>query len=386
MWGNRTVTPQQESIPEHPGVSAARILLRQMQSTIDHLSTQMQAIGELIGQPPNQSGTAPVPKIVSEPPVPAAADAPTGLPLEWLKSSIGNTGTRWLPPADRTGGAWDVLDGVPDSQLTGEHRWIAPNLPAWQSYAKAGTGERVVTIDRNASYFAACGSVMVSPSLLSHTGPLVPELAAKRGGFFRIDRFDWPMQFAHPLGQIAERDGDWWVTNPHLSVLIRLARKNVIDMPVVCESWSGLGKKDLFTEFSETVRRERQYLQTRTGDPEVANTSKRLCSIALRMMWSDDDTKSPIWRPDWSIAVRAEASVRHWGKAWTGREAGGQLLALETVDEAAWLAPADADWHWEPAGYSYGPGYGDVKQKANVTLVEWLKDRQKPGRSARAER
>lgn len=301
--------------------------------------------------------------------------------LEALKTSIGGHGVRWVPVADRPHGPWaTVLDGAADAQLTGEPRWIRPELPTPESMAD----HRVITVDRSGSYFSACGSVRVSAGLLSRTGAIDLEYAKKVGGFFLIIPFDWKHSawMPHPLGRITERE-QWWITAPHLMLLAKLARQGYIEMPTILDSWTGPVKDTLFRKFSVDVKRERAYLRNE-GRADDYVTHKRLASIALRLLWSSEDTKSPFWRPDWSIAIRAEAAVRHWAKAFSACDSGELLLELGTVDEAAFIAPADAGPEWVPAGYVLGTAFGEVKQKDNRPGVEWLESRDATLRGRRA--
>ncbi|MEV8023084.1 hypothetical protein AB0O76_43725 [Streptomyces sp. NPDC086554] len=60
----------------------------------------------------------------------------------------------------------------------------------------------------------------------------------------------------------------------------------------------------------------------------------------------------------------AEASVRHWVKAWGAVQDGHTLIALRNVDEAVFWTPDGT----APATYKYkvGTGFGEVKAKSET--------------------
>jgi hypothetical protein len=247
--------------------------------------------------------------------------------------------------SDRESGPWPLIT----ERMTGEHRWTRPQLPL------AGV---VAVLDRGGSYPSAAGSVMVAANLLTHVGPL--DDRGELAGIFLVDVPEWPHadRIGHPLGKLGAGDGPVWITTPHLDLLTKLAAAGTIPRPAILDSWAGRGTGGLFTAFSKAVREARE---RSAGTPEYEQV-KRRSSIALRALWPKA-ARSPFWRPDWSVSVRAEASVRHWVRAWQAVGAGAELLAIGSVDEVAFVAPAGADATWVPEPYELGPGYGQVKHK-----------------------
>jgi hypothetical protein len=279
----------------------------------------------------------------------------------------------WALPID----AAPARDGLLDwERMTGEHRWSRGQLPL------AG---RVAVLDRSGSYPSAAGSVPVAANLLTHTGPL--DERGHLAGVFLIGPVSWTDErIGHPLGRLGEHDGPVWVTTPHLDLLMKLSDKGTVTRPVILDSWAGKGTSGLFTAYSKRVQEARRKASGTDAYPEV----KRRSSIALRSLWPKG-ARSPFWRPDWSVSIRAEASVRHWVRAWQAVEAGAELVAIGMVDEVAFIAPDDAGDTWVPEPYTLGSDYGQVKHKdvkvgdervpSPITIDQWASTRQ--GRRAR---
>ena len=249
--------------------------------------------------------------------------------------------------------------GLSDDALVGEHKWFAADGPAADAL--------VAVLDISGSYPAACSNVNVCANIPRHAGPL-----AERGdtsGSYLIEAFDWTdPRIGHPLGEMADTAGPWLITTPHLMLLEKLAATGSIPKPVILDSWVGGAVTGLFKPFYEDVRTARE--ETRDDDKGAYLNVKRGSSKALRMLWCS--VGSPWWRPDWSVAIRAEASVRIWAKAWRAVQAGAVLLALTNCDEMHFLAPKDADAEWVPEGYRLGRNYGEIKHKDDVPAGKGL--------------
>lgn len=262
-------------------------------------------------------------------------------------------------------------------EMGGEPKWYAPGWSAqrvrWQDEtgkhqrldlkAPAGWDIRhgaVVLLDRNGSYPSACSSVPLAPNRLVHTGPMATHIG--RAGLFLVQlAAPWDTDtFPHPLGIAAQPDNaPSWVTTPHVKLLTKLGLSYTI-----LDSWTGKRNESLFERFYKDARDVR--LRTGGGDnPEYVHW-KSTMGPALRLLWPKG-ARSPYWRPDWRVSLVAEASVRHWSKAWQAAHEsadrqdgpGGFLVALANVDEAAW-------WSWDgelPAGYEVGGGFGQVEIK-----------------------
>lgn len=253
----------------------------------------------------------------------------------------------------------DQRESEPWTQITetmrGEHRYRI-DIP---------DGRNAMILDRNGSYPSAMGNVPVAAGQLRRTGGL-NLLSTAHAGIYCITRFEWAGP--HPLGEIAEQDSEtWWISTPHLRLICRLAAHNRITLPRIVDSWTGTAVTNLFKRFSADVSELRERAR---ADRDAYGEVKRKSSIAIRALWPKG-SRSPFWRPDWSVSVRAEAAVRHWVRADQAISEGAELVKLGSVDEVAFLTPKRARKGWIPAPYVEGTAFGQVKVKSTVGATEW---------------
>lgn len=235
--------------------------------------------------------------------------------------------------------------------MRGEHNWFS---------AAGNPKDTVTVVDRNGSYPSAMGCVPVAANKLVRAGGI--DYTPDHAGMYLIDRFKMTHPGPHPLGEIAERPGFWWVSTPHLKLAMKLATQERITPGIrILDSWVGTAATNLFKKFSEDVRDLRERA---ARNPEVYEGAKRQTSIAIRCLWPKG-ARSPFWRPDWSIAVRAEAAVRHWVKADQAVAAGATLVKLGSVDEAAFLGDT------APFPYKIGTAFGEIKIKNTLAMEEF---------------
>ncbi|MFJ6636868.1 DnaB-like helicase C-terminal domain-containing protein [Streptomyces sp. NPDC091376] len=296
--------------------------------------------------------------------------------LNILKDCMGRSTYHPIPvirKEERDSEPWTIFREVMD----GEPRWVHPDITVEKT--KAGKRDRLIvpdsfgagllcTIDRNGSYPSACSAVPLAPNKLLHTGPL-DEVGKDRAGAFLITVPSWNHpDMPHPLGRIAERTdehGHAWVTTPHIRHLQKLIKNGLITEPlIVHDSWTGKANESLFKPFYEKARTVRAELVHAGGEPYTEY--KRRLSIALRLLWpKGEKVNSPFWRPDWRMALVAEASVRHWSVAHRAVQAGHILVALRNVDEAVFFTP-DGN---APDAYKVGTGFGEVKVKTDPGIA-----------------
>jgi hypothetical protein len=223
-----------------------------------------------------------------------------------------------ISTADRDLEPWALIT----EPMRGEHRYRL-DAPA---------GRTVKAFDRNGSYPSAMANVPTSAGPLRRTGSV--GYASGHAGIYLIPRFEWTGP--HPLGEIAEQDSDlWWISTPHLRLCMSLAARKRITPPRIVDSWTGNSVTNLFKEFSARVSELRELARP---NEDAYGEIKRKSSIAIRALWPKG-ARSPFWRPDWSVSVRAEASVRHWVRADQAIEGGAELVRLGNVDEVAFLVP-----------------------------------------------
>jgi hypothetical protein len=243
-------------------------------------------------------------------------------------------------------------------RMRGEHRYRI-DAPA---------GRTVKTLDRNGSYPSAMANVPVAAGTLVRRGQM--GFTTGHAGVYRIPAFPWNSG-PHPLGEISEQESElWWISTPHLKLCMRLAAHGRIEPPRIVDSWVGNSVTNLFKVFSADVSALREQARGTDAYGEI----KRKSSIAIRGLWPKSG-RSPFWRPDWSVSVRAEAAVRHWVRADQAATAGAELVRLGNVDEAAFLVPPRARAKWLPEPYVEGTAFGYVTVKSTALAAEWNRPR-----------
>ncbi|WP_199546316.1 DnaB-like helicase C-terminal domain-containing protein [Streptomyces sp. N35] len=355
--------------------------------------------------PTTNGPDAPPPEQPSEPSAPAPTPSPTGTATRVEEDADDEQDDAWVQPGDEDEPEGTVFPGLNilkdcmkrskfhplpviakkerDAEpwtlfrevMAGEPRWVHPDVTVEKRkrgrQEKGDKSDRLIVpaslgdglqcvIDRNGSYPSACSDVPLAPNVLQHTGPL-DEVTRKHAGAFQITVPTWRNpKMPHPLGRLAaeaDDQGRVWASTPHVRLLQRLINSGFITEPlIVHDSWTGVANGSLFKPFYLKAREARTELIDAAGEPY--KEYKYRVSVALRLLWPKG-ANSPFWRPDWRIALVAEASVRHWIAAHQAVQDGHTLIALRNVDEAVfWTRTGEA-----PGNYTVGTGFGDVKVK-----------------------
>ena len=268
-----------------------------------------------------------------------------------------------LPKEHRTKIPWTNIT----EKMDGAHKWVRE--PVFEEGREWGW---VTTLDRTGSFPSACSSVPVAPNRIDtqehhHTMPSKEEREGQ-AGIFLITPPEWTDdRIGHPLGRTNRTDGEpVWVTSAHLEYLDKLAAKGLIPEVHVWESWTGKRNTSLFERFSAWCR---DAYAMEEGDERTAR--KRAASQAIRALWPKQ-AASPFHRPDWNAAIRAEASVRHWDRAYKAvDEHGAYLLRIGSTDEVSFWTPEKPEPLWVPEPYKLGRNFGNVKIKAVQPYEEW---------------
>lgn len=294
----------------------------------------------------------------------ASADARWG-GMSAMRNSIRKSRMKpigWIPPAGHP-------SAKPGMQTRDLPQWRAAEMVDIGAFAwrKPGLDEAdgtqlVLTLDRNMSYPAACSSVPVAPNLLKPVDFKGDPKEAKLAGIVRIIVPEWPREdLPHPLGRKARPGEQLVIPSGSLEELWALHRAGLLPEPEVTGAFLGKRNSSLFESFYQAVKTARA---DHADDPDMTLAIKRSSSVAIRLLWPKN-AKSPWWRPDWYAALVGQAMVRHWIRARQAVDSGATLVGLGSVDEAAFLVPADADpATWLPEPYTRGTGPGQVKDKA----------------------
>jgi hypothetical protein len=236
-----------------------------------------------------------------------------------------------------------------------EPYWHAPVTPAsakaliptwnWRSVHDVPEGEKTITLDSNAAYLAAAGSVKIAHSQLQHTGemPYNPRPADVTPGYYRVNVCRWAFSgtIVSPLGDsLGHRDEvDVWVAAPTLTLLLELEAEGSVGWVRVLDSYTATRVTDLraWVASLRTLRNERldriQAAQTeaaRATCQQDYEAFKLGYSAALSMMLTGEKTK--IRRPDWTHTVHAQHAASLWRKAWKFTATGRPLVAMGSTD------------------------------------------------------
>lgn len=265
---------------------------------------------------------------------------------------------RVVPKAYRDQAPWNLMT----EEMDGLFSWRRGSL----DQLLVDQAAKVAVLDRRGSYITACGSVLIAPNQLAHSGALSHR--GETAGIYLIDGIPWTDErIAHPLGRAAQStrpDGRIWVTTPHLAKLDKLfAQKLIPRAPAIWDSWTARPTYSLFEKFGEETKAERQ--RAAQISEEEYNATKESASQAIRLLWPKA-ARSPIWRPDWRLSIVAESAIRHWSRTYaavTNKDDPAVLLRMGTTDEADYLAPADAGPDWVPAPLTLGDQFGQMAHK-----------------------
>lgn len=252
--------------------------------------------------------------------------------------------------------------GYTEIEVSAEHRWT---LEGWELRHVGGkpvltapegtTGERV-GIDRNGSFFSGLSAVKVAANLLLHTGPL-EEYDKDNAGLYEVIVPEWAEKdVPHPMGRAGVAVGrKKLISAPTMELLSKLEKEGRMEHTVITDSWTGRSNSNLFRSVYEEAKEIRK--NSFEIDPKEYEKKKGQLSRAVRSLYPTQ-TYSRFYRPDWHLAIRAEASKRLWHKAQQAvREHGAELVFLGNTDMAIFNTP-DGN---VPANYRIGTAFGEVK-------------------------
>ncbi|MGI5341858.1 hypothetical protein ACQEVS_32870 [Streptomyces sp. CA-181903] len=142
-------------------------------------------------------------------------------------------------------GADDIWEGRPKWRNT-----------AWLKAARvAAEPVTVHVLDVNAAYLSAMTTHLPIGQLQHDTSGVHN---TKRAGVHRIEPPAWDRaDLPNPLGARQE-PGPLWVTEPTLRLLLRCAREELCDAPVILESWTSGSTEALLKKFREGLRDARK--------------------------------------------------------------------------------------------------------------------------------
>ncbi|WP_344524431.1 helix-turn-helix transcriptional regulator [Streptomyces albiaxialis] len=272
--------------------------------------------------------------------------------------------------SSRVGGRYEHKDFPPTEEILKKRSQkgadaIWEGRPKWRNTAlakavKAGELDGpvdVVALDANAAYLAAWKTRLPLGRLVhSTTGVHDP----KQAGVHLITPPEWDHpDIPSPLGARME-PGELWVTEPTLRLLMRCAKDDLCDPPVIHESWTSGSTEALLEKLRRTLVELRKKA-VEEGDTLTVEYLKAMYSKFVSTI-GESSMNREIRRPDWMHIIRSQAFANLWFKADRARKAGLTLVQMSGTDE---LHLAGGDWR---GVFSEGRGMADMKIKETYTL------------------
>jgi len=229
--------------------------------------------------------------------------------------------------------------------------------------------------DANAMYLAAQGATEVGVGEAEHHkegAAFNPKIA----GLWRIDpgsSDDWRLpDITRPAGQLAGTTG--WYSTP----VVRYLAEELGRPPEILEAytWDGSTRR-YFDQWYQVVRdaRAAMMVAAAAGDPDAKTVLDAVKQVYKRTVGrlartEDGNVKSPLYRPDWRLAIVSTANVNLLRKL---RKAGLQNdmwpVAIST-DEVFYLSDQAEPTLAIPAPLKLGDGLGQFKVTRSAPLTE----------------
>ncbi len=201
-----------------------------------------------------------------------------------------------------------------------------------------------VTLDRSGAFVAAAASVEVAHGALEHTGPLT-EWDKTRTGYALTQVYPWPERdsMPHPLGTVRKGAEIAWVPGPTIGLLRELADAGRWpDVPIL-DSYTGDPVRLNQGKWTDLLRDLRaQAIGTYGRDSDQYAEVKQAIGQCWSLMLGRDreagvgrEWKCRAQRPDWTHAVKTQASAMLWRWADACRIVAPDYppVAVRNVDE-----------------------------------------------------
>ena len=247
----------------------------------------------------------------------------------------------------------------------------------WCRRADGAEGQRgwIHAYDANAMYLAAQGATEVgvgAPEYHRDGTPFNPKIA----GLWRIkpgDADDWRLpDITRPAGQLPGTTA--WYPTP----VIRYLTEELGQQPEILEAytWAGTTRR-YFDQWYQVVRDARTAMMTAAaaGDTDAAVVLRAVKEVYKRTVGrlarvDDGKAKSPLYRPDWRLAIVSTANVNLLRKL---RRAGEQTdswpVAIST-DEVFYLSDEPDPTVALPAPLRLGDGLGQFKISRSAPMSD----------------
>jgi hypothetical protein len=196
-----------------------------------------------------------------------------------------------------------------------------------------------VSLDRGGAFVAAAASVTVAHGQLEHTGPL--DQFDGRPGYYLVPIYPWSeTELPSPLRDI--RGESVWIPAPTLTLLYELVEQGRWPDVTILDSYTGDPVRLNQGKWADYLRDLRAHAITVYGrDSAQYDGIKRATGQCWSLMLGQGNPGHPrkwkckLWRPDWTHAVKTQASAQLWRWADACRQVApdNPPVALKNVDE-----------------------------------------------------
>ena len=270
--------------------------------------------------------------------------------------------------SSRVGGRYEHKDFPPTEDILKKRSQkgadaIWEGRPKWRNTALAKavkSGEHppadVVALDANAAYLAAWKTRLPLGRLVHSTGGTHDP---KQAGVHLITPPAWEhADMPSPLGARME-PGELWVTEPTLRLLMRCAKDDLCEAPVIHESWTSGSTEALLEKLRRTFVELRKNALAQ-GDTLTVEYLKAMYSKFVSTI-GESSMNREIRRPEWMHIIRSQAFANLWFKADRARKAGLTVVQMSGTDEL------HVAGEWREV-FAEGRGMADMKVKDAYTL------------------
>jgi hypothetical protein len=287
-------------------------------------------------------------------------------------------------------------------KLSGRAPFWRPEAPAcaervrvpswmWQAPSPAQMCEELTILDATGAYLSAASSVEVAHGALQRTGavPFDP----RRPGYWLVEAHPWPAwdRIMSPLGGRSDArrsPGAVWLAGPTVQLLAQLTEAGHWPGVEVLDSWTADRPVRLRT-WAAAIRDDRERHRAAACEhpaPGCCSAHERLESVkvgyAQAVVLMGEKDRSPVYRPDWRDAIRAQSAASIWRYAWRALGMGYRLAGAGHIDELVMPRPDVLQvWQASRIGRAVpfvldltGRRLGSFKVKAGrVPVAEWAR-------------
>jgi hypothetical protein len=269
--------------------------------------------------------------------------------------------------ASRVGGRYEHSQFPPSAEILKKRSQKAADeiwegRPKWRNagFVKSAKAARdsvtVSGLDANAAYLSAMTTYLPIGALQHDTSGVHN---TKKSGVHLIIPPEWDHKnLPSPLGNRLE-PGPLWVGEPTLRLLMRCAREDLCEAPVIRESWVSGGTEALLKKLRETLRDARREA-IENGDEATTEYVKAMYSKFVSTI-GESSANRELRRPDWMHIIRAQAFANLWLKAKKAHDHGLTVVEISGTDELHLVG----DWH---TVFPEGRNLNEMKEKHTYTL------------------